>query len=69
LAFPSFYCEGLGFSPSSASNDHILFLDAGGVVLALYPRDRLAKDAQLSPKGSGFPVSAAASSMSNSLRP
>ena len=49
-----FYCEGLGFSPSSASNDHIVFLDAGGVVLALYPRDLLAKDAQLSPKGSGF---------------
>jgi catechol 2,3-dioxygenase-like lactoylglutathione lyase family enzyme len=36
-----FYCDGLGFSP-------------GGVVLALYPRDLLAKDAQLSPKGSGF---------------
>ena len=49
-----FYCEGLGFSPSRASHDHILFLDAGGVVLALYPRDLLAKDAQLSPKGSGF---------------
>jgi hypothetical protein len=49
-----FYCEGLGFSPSSASNDHIVFLDAGGVVLALYPRELLAKDAQLSPKGSGF---------------
>jgi catechol 2,3-dioxygenase-like lactoylglutathione lyase family enzyme len=49
-----FYCEGLGFSPSSASNDHIVFLDAGGVVLALYRRDLLAKDAQLSPKGSGF---------------
>jgi uncharacterized protein len=49
-----FYCEGLGFSPSSASNDHIVFLDAGGVVLALYPRELLAKDAQLSPEGSGF---------------
>jgi uncharacterized protein len=49
-----FYCDDLGFSPSSVSNDHIVFLDAGGVVLALYPRDLLAKDAQLSPKGSGF---------------
>jgi hypothetical protein len=49
-----FYCDGLGFSPSSASNDHIVFLDAGGIVLALYPRDLLAKDAQISPKGSGF---------------
>jgi hypothetical protein len=25
-----FYCEGHGFAPSSASNDHIIFLDAGG---------------------------------------
>ncbi len=49
-----FYCDGLGFSASSASNDHIVFLDTGGVVLALYPRDLLAKDAQVSPKGSGF---------------
>jgi catechol 2,3-dioxygenase-like lactoylglutathione lyase family enzyme len=49
-----FYCDGLGFSPSSASSEHVVFLDAGGVVLALYPRDHLAKDAQVSPEGSGF---------------
>jgi catechol 2,3-dioxygenase-like lactoylglutathione lyase family enzyme len=39
---------------SSASNDHIAFLNGGGVVLALYRRDLLAKDAQLPSKGSGF---------------
>jgi uncharacterized protein len=49
-----FYCEGLGFSASSASNENIVFLDAGSVVLALYPRALLAKDAKLSFKGSGF---------------
>ena len=49
-----FYCDGLGFSQSSASNVQIVFLDAGGGVLALYPRELLAKDAQVSPKGSGF---------------
>lgn len=49
-----FYCEGLGFAASSATNEHIVFIDAGGVVLGLYPRELLAKDAQLSSKGSGF---------------
>jgi catechol 2,3-dioxygenase-like lactoylglutathione lyase family enzyme len=49
-----FYCEGLGFLASSGSNDHIVFLDAGGVVLALYPRAHLAEDARVSAAGTGF---------------
>jgi hypothetical protein len=49
-----FYCEGLGFLASSTSNEHVVFIDAGGVVLGLYAREPLAKDAQLSPEGSGF---------------
>ena len=49
-----FYCEGLGFVASSASDEHIVFIDAGTVVLGLYPRDLLAQDAQVSAKGSGF---------------
>src|SRR5579871_5345993 len=49
-----FYCEGLGWRASSASNEHIVFIDAGGVVLALYPRERLADDAKVDPAGSGF---------------
>ncbi len=49
-----FYCEGLGFVASSATSEHIVFIDAGDVVLGLYPRDLLAEDAQVSAKGSGF---------------
>jgi catechol 2,3-dioxygenase-like lactoylglutathione lyase family enzyme len=50
----AFYVEGLGFPLSKSSNDHVVFLDAGGVVLALYGRDALAEDAQVPAKGSGF---------------
>ena len=49
-----FYCEGLGWRASSTSNDHITFIDTGGIVLALYPRELLAKDAKVDPNGSGF---------------
>lgn len=49
-----FYCDALGWRPSSSSNEHITFLDMGGVVLALYARDALAEDAQMSGAGSGF---------------
>ena len=49
-----FYTEILGWKPSSASNEGITFVQAGGVVLALFPRDELAKDALVSSEGSGF---------------
>ena len=49
-----FYGEILGWKPASASNDGITFFQAGGVVLALYPRDELAEDAVTSAEGSGF---------------
>ena len=49
----TFY-EGLGFRPSSSSNESIIFMDAGGVVLALYRRKLLADDANISSEGSGF---------------
>lgn len=49
-----FYAEGLGFPIAAGSDDHIVFLRAGGVVLGLYPRHALAEDAQVSPEGSGF---------------
>ncbi|MBN2191934.1 MAG: VOC family protein [Polyangiaceae bacterium] len=48
-----FYCDGLGWKASSSSDEHIVFIDVGGVVLGLYPRDLLAEDATLTP-GSGF---------------
>ena len=49
----SFY-EQLGFTASSASNDDVTFFDAGGVALALFSRDSLARDADVAAAGSGF---------------
>jgi uncharacterized glyoxalase superfamily protein PhnB len=49
----TFY-EALGFHPSSSSNENIVFMDAGGAVLALYRRKLLAEDAHVSSEGSGF---------------
>ena len=49
-----FYRDGLGFKASSASGDEVAFFDLGGVVLSLYSRDSLAKDAEISAEGSGF---------------
>jgi hypothetical protein len=50
----TFYCEGLGFRASGGSNESIVFMDAGGVVLALYRRKLLADDANMPSEGSGF---------------
>lgn len=44
----------LGWNPSAASNNDIVFFQAGGVALALYPRAELAKDANLAPESHGF---------------
>ena len=49
-----FYTDILGWKLSSASNEGITFIQAGGVVLALFPREELAKDATVESKGSGF---------------
>jgi catechol 2,3-dioxygenase-like lactoylglutathione lyase family enzyme len=49
-----FYTEILGWKPSSNSNDDIMFFQAGGVVLGIYPREKLAEDALISPEGQGF---------------
>ena len=49
-----FYTEILGWKPTSGSNDDIAFFQAGGVVLAIYPREKLAEDALIAPEGSGF---------------
>ena len=49
-----FYTEILGWKPSSAGSDDVVFIQAGGVVLSLFPRENLAEDALISPKGSGF---------------
>ena len=49
-----FYTEVLGWKPSAAGNEGIAFFQAGGVVLALFPRADLADDAMTAPEGSGF---------------
>lgn len=50
----AYYRDGLGWQLSSASSDEIAFLKTGGVVVALFPRDRLAADANLEPGSGGF---------------
>ena len=49
-----FYSKTLDWKPSKNSNDDIAFFQAGEVVLAIYPREKLAEDARVSPEGSGF---------------
>ena len=49
-----FYTEILGWKPSSASQDDVAFFQTIGVVLAIYPREKLAEDALISSEGSGF---------------
>jgi len=48
-----FYAEILGWK-ISRPQEGIVFFQAGGVVLALYPRQALAEDAVTTPEGSGF---------------
>lgn len=52
-ASTKFY-EALGFHKSSASESSITFLNAGGVVVALFDREALAADADVSADGGGF---------------
>jgi len=53
-ASKQFYSETLGWKPSGASNEGIAFFQAGGIVLALFPREELANDALVEPEGNGF---------------
>jgi uncharacterized protein len=48
-----FYTETLGWKPSRPQ-EGIVFFQAGGVVLALFPRQELAKDALVPAEGNGF---------------
>jgi len=49
-----FYCDGLGWRESAASNESVAFIEAGGVVLGLYGWSPLAEDAGVSDDGTGF---------------
>lgn len=48
------FYERLGWHRSKASAEGIIFFQAGGMVLALYPRAELAKDAAIPGDGQGF---------------
>jgi predicted lactoylglutathione lyase len=48
------FYERLGWRRSLAAAEGIVFFQAGGMALALFPRDELAKDANLASEGSGF---------------
>lgn len=49
-----FYTKILGWKPASASQEDVAFFQTGGTVFAIYPREKLAEDALVSPEGSGF---------------
>ena len=49
-----FYRDGLGWRLSSASGDDVAFFQMGGVVFGLYPRHKLAEDANVAAQGGGF---------------
>jgi predicted lactoylglutathione lyase len=49
-----FYQHGLGLPRKEPYSDEIAFFDLDGTWLGLYPWDKLAEDATVSQKGSGF---------------
>ena len=48
------FYERLGWQRSMAKAEGIVFFQAGGMALALFPRHELAKDANVAPEGNGF---------------
>jgi len=48
------FYERLGWRRSAAGGEGIVFFQAGGMALALYPREKLAEDANVATDGQGF---------------
>jgi catechol 2,3-dioxygenase-like lactoylglutathione lyase family enzyme len=48
------FYERLGWRRSMAEAEGVVFFQVGGMALALYPRNDLAKDAKIAPDGHGF---------------
>jgi uncharacterized protein len=48
------FYERLGWRRSMAKAEGVVFFQAGGMALALYPRHELAKDANIAADGQGF---------------
>jgi len=49
-----FYEKALGWKPAAGSDENIVFFNHGGIILSLYPFDKLAEDANLPAGKSGF---------------
>ncbi len=50
-----FYTQTLGWTTKSKLKDGVIFFPLNGVILGLFPKSELAKDAQVAADGSGFP--------------
>ncbi|MEO1010955.1 MAG: VOC family protein [Bacteroidota bacterium] len=50
----AFYEETFGWIKMDSSNENISFFQLNGILLSLYPREKLAEDAKVSPTGKGF---------------
>lgn len=53
-ASKKFYSEALSWQPAGPSDENIVFYNHLGIILALYPLDKLAEDANLPSERSGF---------------
>jgi len=49
-----FYRDTLGWKPSSSSDEDVTFFQAGGVVISIFQREKLAEDVQIDSQGNGF---------------
>ena len=49
-----FYENKFGWKKMSSSNESIVFFQLNGILLSLYPREKLAEDATVSSAGEGF---------------
>lgn len=49
-----FYEEKFGWKKTASSNESIIFFQLNGILLSLYPKEKLAEDAQVSHEGNGF---------------
>ncbi len=50
----AFYGNALGWEPAKGSDENIVFFSHGGIILGLYPIDKLAEDAGIPAERSGF---------------
>lgn len=50
----AFYENTFGWKKLSSSNEGVSFFQLNGILLSLYPKEKLAEDAQVSHEGKGF---------------